>query len=109
MVQLRGGTDTAIRLDQLNLADIFTGSFQDASGTSFTVAGSGGVTTEFSGNGFTYDGAGAPAGGTIRGLDYKVNGALNLSINGLASDAGQLYGDATGGSAQAALDEIFSG
>jgi Ca2+-binding RTX toxin-like protein len=109
MAQIRGGTDAAIRMDQLNLADLFTGSFQNATATSFSVAGSGGATTAFSGSGFTYDGSGAPSGGTLRDIDYSVNGALNLSINGLQSDAAQLYGDVTSGSAEDVLDQLLSG
>ncbi|MFC0305944.1 calcium-binding protein [Sphingomonas sp. C8-2] len=109
MVQLKGGTDAAIRMDQLSLADLFSGSFHDADGTSFSVTGSGGVVTDFDGNGFTYNGSGAPTAGTVRDIDYSINGDLNLSINGLQSDAAQLYADATSGHGEEALAQLFSG
>jgi len=107
MAQLRGGTDTAIRMDQLDLAALFTGSFSSATGTSFTI-NSGDASTTFSGNGFTYGGSGAPAAGTIRGFDHSVNGTVILSIDALQADAGAFFSDVASGKAGDAFDALFA-
>lgn len=109
MAQLRGGNDTAIRMDQIEVGDLFDGTITAQSSTSLTVDLGDGYIDSLSGTGFAFTGDGVPTAGTIHSIKQTINGSTSFDINGLQTSATTFYATAASADTGAAYTLLFSG
>lgn len=109
MAQLRGGNDTAIRMDQIEVGDLFDGTITAQSSTNLTLDLGDGYVDSFSGTGLTFSANGIPTSGTIHSIEQTINGSTSFDINGLQTSATAFYATAASADTAAAYTLLFSG
>jgi len=109
MAKLIGGMSAAIRMDQVDVADLQHPTFVTRTDTNYAVDLGSGVTINFQGSGFRYSPDGTLGGGTILQITEKLNGAVSYDISSANTDAEPFATAVKAGDSQAALQLIFAG
>jgi serralysin len=109
MAQLAGGTNVAIRMDELSVGDLFDGDVTSSSSTLLRIDLGEGYIDTFTGTGFSFNNDGEPIGGTITGISETLNGSTTFNVTGLSTSATQFYAFVPADNTGAALNLLFSG
>jgi len=110
MATLYGGTESAVRMDTLNISPWLTGTVGSSSPTAMFVNGPGSSYRQFSGNGFTYGPSGLFTGGTVTSI-YISNGAGGepWGITGMSMPVASLNAYVAAGNTAGFLGAVFAG
>jgi serralysin len=109
MATVVAGTNIALRLDQLDIANLVDGTFTTRTTSTAVIDIGGGYIETFTGVGFTYDAFGDPNGGTITGIQERLNGTTTFQVTGLNTSVVQFVDWALAGANATAFASMFSG
>ncbi len=107
MPTVRAGGNIPIRMDEIDLSVLLTGTTTSSSTLIRSVL-PGGEVVEFTGT-FVYGFAGALTGGTLTGIREFLNGVLVYEVTGISVPAVTFYGWVLGNQNLTALSTIFAG
>lgn len=107
MPRIVAGGDFAVRMDQLDLVNLWEGTVS-ATPNLIRVVQPDGFTSEFVGN-FIFDASGAVAGGTLSAVRELYQGRVIYSAEGFNQSASQFYGWAVSGATTTAFSTMLSG
>ncbi len=108
MVDVVAGTNIALRLSALDIANLIDGTFTTQTSTTAVVDIGDGYIETFTGTGFTYSG-GTPNGGTINSISEKLNGVTTFSVTGLNQSVTQFVQWAQTGANILAFSTMLAG
>lgn len=109
MAVLTGGTETAVRLDLLNIGGWLAGTVGTHTPTAMTVNGPGGGFRQFIGTGFAYGGDGLFNAGMVNSIAVSNAGGGPWSISGMAMPVATLKSYVSAGDEAGFLGAVFAG
>lgn len=110
MATLYGGTESAVRMDTLNISTWLTGTVGGSSPTAMFVNGPGSSYRQFSGTGFTYGPSGLFTGGTITSIYISTGaGGEPWGITGMSLPVASLNAYVAAGNTAGLLGAVFAG
>lgn len=109
MVQISAGASFPLRMDDLDVGNLFDGEILTATSTTMLLDIGYGFRERFTGYGVQYDGFGRPAAGTITGLTETYNGSVTYAITGMNIGAVQFYNWAATSDTDGAFFTILAG
>lgn len=107
MPRIVAGTTIALRMDRLDLTNLWSGVLTPSS-TLIRATRSDGYSSEF-GGAFIFDGTGAVSGGTLRTVSEFYQGQLVYSAEGFNTSASQFYGWVLNGDTTLAFSTLLRG
>jgi len=110
MATLYGGTESAVRMDTLNIGNWLTGTVGATSPTAMFITQPGGIYRQFSGTGFTYGPTGRFNGGTLQSIYISDgSGGEPWGITGMSMPVATFNSYAAAGNTAGFLAAVFSG
>ena len=110
MATLYAGTESAVRMDTMNIGTWLTGSIGTSTPNALTVTGPGGSYRQFGGAGFTYASSGPFIGGTITSIYVSTGaGGQPWGITGMSMPVATLNNYVTTGNTIGFLQTVFAG
>jgi len=110
MATLYGGTESAVRMDTLNISAWLTGTVGSSSPTAMFINQPGGIYRQFSGTGFTYGPSGRFNGGTLQSIYISDgSGGEPWGITGMSMPVATFNAYVSAGNTAGFLAAVFAG